>query len=189
VALEYGWVNLSTAQGTGKVRTPKASALVRQESQALVSYDESAQVGRFATYQGNMEISTEDGRTRQLAELQQVVQTRETLSRPRPLPAVPLLAAPADGTAFALDDEQLVLSWQEVDGAERYALQVSRSQLFVDNVIDVDDRDNLAATLGLKGEGSFMWRVAAIGSEGIQGPWSAPRGFRVTAQPEEPSAG
>ena len=89
---------------------------------------------------------------------------------------------------FQLEDGQLVLTWQEVPGAERYALQVSRSQHFVDNVIDVEDRDNLKATVGLRGEGSFTWRVAAFGSEGVMGPWSAPRGFRVTAN-SEPATG
>ncbi len=181
VALEYGWVNLSTAQGVGKVRTPSASALVRQESQALVAYDEEAQVGRFATYQGNMEVSTDDGRTEQVAELQQVTQTGRALSRPRPLPASPDLAGPEDGEVFGLDSEQLVLTWQQVPGAERYALQVSRSQHFVDNIIDVEDRDTLKATVGLQAEGSFVWRVAAVGREGIKGPWSEPRAFRVAA--------
>ena len=188
VALEYGWVNLSTAQGTSKVRTPSASALVRQDSQALVSYDEQERVGRFATYQGNMEVSTDEGRTEQVAELQQVTQSGKALSKPRPLPAIPALAAPEDGQVFDLDASQLVLTWQPVAGAERYALQVSRSQHFVDNIIDVDDRDNLKATVGLRGEGSFMWRVAAFGSEGVMGPWSAPRGFRVAAR-REPTSG
>lgn len=188
VALEYGWVNLSTAAGVSKVRTPSASALVRQDSQALVAYDEQARVGRFATYQGNMEVSTDAGRTEQVAELQQVTQSGQSLSKPRPLPAIPNLEAPADGEVFGLDAVELVLSWEPVSGAERYALQVSRSQHFVDNIIDVDDRDNLKATLGLRGEGSFMWRVAAFGSEGVMGPWSAPRGFRVAAA-REPSTG
>jgi hypothetical protein len=187
LALEYGWVNMNTAQGVGTVRTPSASARVREESQALVAYDEQAGVGRFATYQGNMEVSTDDGRTQEVGELQQVVQNRRGLSRPQPLPAIPALASPADGEVFDLDDRQLVLTWQPVAGAERYALQVSRSQHFVDNIIDVEDRDNLKATLGLRGAGSFMWRVAAFGREGIMGPWSEPRGFRVASQRESAS--
>ena len=56
------------------------------------------------------------------------------------------------------------------------------------NIIDVEDRDTLKATVGLRGEGSFMWRVAAFGSEGIMGPWSAPRGFRVASR-REPTTG
>ena len=188
VALEYGWVNLSTAQGVSKVRTPSASALVREDSQALVAYDEEARIGRFATYRGNMEVSTDSGRTQEVAALQQVVQSGQSLSRPRPLPATPSLAGPDDGEIFGLDDRELVLKWQPVAGAARYALQVSRSRHFADNIIDVEDRDNLEATLGLRGEGSFMWRVAAFGREGIMGPWSAVRGFRVASR-REPATG
>ena len=33
-----------------------------------------------------------------------------------------------------------------------------------------------------------MWRVAAFGSEGVMGPWSAPRGFRVASR-REPTTG
>ena len=188
VNLEYGWVNLSTAAGSSKVRTPSASALVREDSQALVAYDEQAQFGRFATYQGDMEVSTDAGRTERVAELQQVTQSGQQLSKPRPLPAIPDLVGPEDGQVFGLDADQLVLTWQAVEGAERYALQVSRSQHFVDNIIDVEDRDTLKATLGLRGEGSFMWRVAAFGREGIMGPWSDPRGFRVASR-REPTTG
>ena len=64
-------------------------------------------------------------------------------------------------------------------GAGRYALQVSRNRLFVDNIIDVEDRTTTSAKLGLRGEGHFLWRVAAIDSSGEQGPWSPPRKFRV----------
>ena len=63
----------------------------------------------------------------------------------------------------------------------RYALQVSRNHLFVDNVIDAENRAKTRATLGVRGEGTFQWRVAAFGADGLQGPWSEPRKFRVAA--------
>jgi hypothetical protein len=68
-----------------------------------------------------------------------------------------------------------------VPGAAHYALQVSRNHLFVDNVIDAENRTKTRATLGLRGEGSFQWRVAAFGADGLQGPWSEPRKFRVAS--------
>ena len=74
---------------------------------------------------------------------------------------------------------ELELSWEPMAGAARYALQVSRNRLFVDNVIDVDSRVKASARLGLRGEGIFEWRVAAVSRQGLQGPWSAPRSFRV----------
>jgi hypothetical protein len=75
---------------------------------------------------------------------------------------------------------QVVLAWNPVPGAGRYALQVSRNHLFVDNVIDVGNRTRTRATLGLRGEGTFQWRVAAF-KDGVQGPWSRARKFRVAS--------
>ncbi len=77
--------------------------------------------------------------------------------------------------------DELRLAWEPVAGAAGYALQVSRSHLFVDNVIDVEDRSAPRATLGLRGEGTFLWRVAARSGGGELGPWSPSRKFRVTA--------
>ncbi len=76
--------------------------------------------------------------------------------------------------------ESLVLEWQPVEGASRYALQVARTRFFVQNLIDLDDRTKTSATIGLQGTGSFVWRVAAFDRQGVQGPWSTLRRFRVT---------
>ena len=76
--------------------------------------------------------------------------------------------------------EQLVLRWEPVPGAASYALQVSRNRLFVDNLIAVERRSRTLATVGLRGEGSFVWRVATNGSDDSRSPWSSPQRFRVT---------
>jgi hypothetical protein len=114
--------------------------------------------------------------------MQQVVQTGDLLSEPSPLPEKPELAEPADNLDVDLERaDRLVLAWEPVPNAARYALQVSRNHLFVDNVIDVANRTKTRATLGLRGEGTFQWRVAAYGKDGIQGPWSKPWKFRVAS--------
>ena len=114
-----------------------------------------------------------------------MTQTGDLLSEARPLPPAPSLSAPADQAEFALGSERTVtLAWQEVAGASRYALQVARNRLFVDNLIDVEGRTKRSATLGLRGAGSFVWRVAAISPHGLQGPWSPPLSFRVAAPRE-----
>jgi hypothetical protein len=73
----------------------------------------------------------------------------------------------------------MVLGWDATTGAARYALQISRTREFLDTVLEVENRTTTRATLGLRGEGIFSWRVAAISREGAQGPWSIPRQFRV----------
>ncbi len=189
ISIDYGWVNLSTAKAASTIATPAAKAEVNEDSSALVAYDGTRRVGRFATYSGTMDIASNGGQRRNLRHMEQVVQTGDALSAKRRLPAAPLPVDPGDNLEVELTDEaQVVLSWQPVPGAERYALQVARNRLFARNIIDVDDRSTTRATLGLGGDGTFVWRVAAIGSEGVLGPWSTPRRFQVVAPaPPEPA--
>lgn len=183
IEMTYGWVNLSTSQSTGSnVKTPGAVARVKESSEAYVAVDKGTSQGRFGAYRGSMELASNGGLTRQVGPLQQVVQTGDLLSEPKAMPGKPEPVEPVDDLLLDLDaTKKLVLAWQPVPGAARYALQVSRNHLFVDNVIDAESRTKTRATLGLRGEGSFQWRVAAFGADGLQGPWSEPRKFRVAS--------
>jgi hypothetical protein len=183
IEMEYGWVNLSTPEKSGSnVKTPGAMARVREDSDAFVSVDKSSNQGRFGATRGAMELSSKSGLTREIKGLQQVVQTGDLLSEPKPLPAPPAQSEPDDNLALDLDQtRKLVLAWTPVPGASRYALQISRNILFVDNVIDAENRPHPRATVGLRGEGTFLWRVAAYGSDGALGPWSGARKFRVAS--------
>lgn len=183
IEMEYGWVNLSTSpKSASNVKTPGAVARVRQDSEGFVAVDKGTSQGRFGAYRGGMELSSKGGLTREVKALQEVVQTGDLLSEPKPLPGRPELVEPADNRALDLEQtRRLVLTWAPVTGASRYALQVSRNRLFVDNVIEAGNRAKTRATLGLRGEGSFQWRVAAYGPDGLQGPWSEPRRFRVAS--------
>jgi hypothetical protein len=182
IEMEYGWVNLSTYQKPSNVKTPGAVARVREESEAFVTVDKSTNQGRFGAYRGGMELSSKGGLTQEVGALQQVVQTGDLLSEPRSLPAQPEVLEPGDNDSVDLEQtRRLVLSWSPVAGASRYALQISRNHLFVDNVIDVANRTRTRATLGLRGEGTFQWRIAAYGPDGTQGPWSPARKFRVAS--------
>jgi FecR protein len=182
IEMEYGWVDLSTAQRSSNVRTPGAVARVEQDSEAFVAVDKDSNQGRFGALRGSVALSSQGGLTREIGERQQVVQTGDLLSEPQPLPGRPEPVEPADNLALDLDrTKRLVLAWSPVNGASRYALQVSRNHLFVDNVIDAEGRTKTRATLGLRSEGTFQWRVAAYGAEGVLGPWSVPRKFRVAS--------
>ncbi|HEX4963986.1 MAG TPA: FecR domain-containing protein [Thermoanaerobaculia bacterium] len=183
IEMEYGWVNLSTPEKSGSnVKTPGAMARVKEDSEAFVSVDKGSSQGRFGATRGGMELASKSGLTREIKSLQQVVQTGDLLSEPKPLPAPPTQTEPDDNLALDLDQtRKLVLAWAPVPGASRYALQVSRNILFVDNVIDAENRTRTRATLGVRGEGTFQWRVAAFGSDGLLGPWSGARKFRVSS--------
>lgn len=182
IQMEFGWVDLSTSQGTSNVKTPNAVARVQQDSEAFVAVDPKSSQGRFGAFSGGIELTAKGGLKREVKPLEQVVQTGDLLSEPAPLPGRPALVTPADNVDLDMDRmRQIALTWDPVPGAARYALQVSRSHLFVDNVIDVKNRTATKATLGLRGEGTFQWRVAAYDKSGVQGPWSKPWKFRVAS--------
>lgn len=180
IAMEYGWVNLNTASRPARVTTPAAEARVHEESEAYVTYDATAERSRFGALRGGLEVAAGGGAVA-VGELEEAEQVGGLLGAVRPLPARTQPLAPADNLEVeAGRTPELVLEWEPVEGAARYALQVGRSHLFVDNVIDVADRAAPRATLGLRGEGSFQWRVAALDRGGARGPWSVPRRFRVS---------
>jgi hypothetical protein len=181
IEMEYGWVDMNTAQSSSNVKTPNAVARVQQDSEAFVAVEKGSSDGRFGTLSGTVEVAAQGGLTRAVQPMQQVVQTGDLLSEPSPLPDRPDLLEPSDNADLDLERmRQVVLAWNPVPGAGRYALQISRNHLFVDNVIDVSNRMKTRATVGLRGEGTFQWRVAAF-KDGLQGPWSKPRKFRVAS--------
>jgi hypothetical protein len=188
IRMDYGWVDLSTRAQPSQVATPGAEARVRESSEAFVSYDRAAGQGRFGAVRGGLDLAASNGLKRSVGALEQVVQSGGQLSAAERLPGAPRLSEPVDQAEVDFDPApdrrtagRLALGWEPVSGAARYALQVGRNHLFVDNVIDVASRTKTTATLGLRGEGNFVWRVAAIDRDGMQGPWSEPRKFRVAA--------
>jgi hypothetical protein len=155
-------------------------AQVKEDSEAFVAVDKNSSQGHYGAVSGGMEVSSKGGQKREVQPMQQIVQTGDLLSEAQPLPGRPELSEPADNADLDMQRaDKIVLGWEEVPNAARYSLQVSRNHLFVDNVIDVSNRTKTRATLGVRGEGTFQWRVAAYGKDGIQGPWSKPRKFRV----------
>jgi len=182
ISMEYGWVDLNTAQRGGRVSTPSAEARVARDSEAAVSFDRATATARFTAFRGELEVTSVSGVSKSIGPLEEIRQRGDLLSDPSALPDAPVVIRPAAHVETSLDgDRRLMLAWSPVDGASRYALQVSRNRLFVDNLIDVDARRKTEATLELRGEGSFLWRVAALDRAGLQGPWSEARTFRVVA--------
>ncbi len=184
INLAHGWVDLSTSLARSTVATPASQARVERDSTVVVAWDERQRLGKFAAYRGVMSVDAQGGDSRRLHQMEHVVQRGDWLSETQRLPAAPIPLDPADDLEVPLaSTDRLVLSWQPVSGAERYALQVARNRLFVNKIIDVTDRRTSQATLGLRGDGTFMWRVAAYTADGILGPWSPPRRFRIVAAP------
>ena len=182
IEMEYGWVDLATNARPNNVKTPGAEARVQRDSEGFVTFDKISKRGRYGALRGGMDVESKGGMKRTVDTFHQVVQTGDLLSEPQSLPGRPQPLEPADNLEVdPTKVPRLVLAWRPVAGVSRYALQVSRNHLFVDNVIDVENRAKTHATLGLRGEGTFQWRVAAYDKGGSPGPWSPARKFRVAA--------
>jgi Glucodextranase, domain B len=94
----------------------------------------------------------------------------------------PKLASPVHNHEIDFDTQkELRLAWDGVDGAQRYALNVARNQLFAKNIIEDEQRRLAWARVGIGDEGTFYWRVAAVDSDGARGKWSETRSFRVAS--------
>jgi hypothetical protein len=182
IEMDFGWVDLATTAHPNNVKTPGAEARVGHDSEAYVTFDKSSKKGRYGALRGGLDVESKGGLKRSVQSFQQVVQTGDLLSAPQAVPNRPQPIEPADNLEIDPSKvDRLVLAWQPVPGVSRYALQVSRNHLFVDNVIDAENRTKTRATLGIHGEGSFQWRVAAYGKDGSPGPWSAARRFRIAS--------
>lgn len=177
--MKFGWVELSTQESPGTVKTPRSSAKVRGSSEAMVAFDQQRNEARVAAYSGSVQVEAENGQTRELGALEQVVQQGDLLSQPSALPQKPRLAFPPEDRQFDLADGEIRLSWRGVSEARQYQLQISRSPLFAANIIEDVDREDTSARLGLRAEGVFYWQVAAVGPDGVPGPWSEARSFQV----------
>lgn len=184
IRMQYGALDLSTSRNSSRIQTPSAAAEVQEASSATVTYDEDRKSARFAAFSGGMQVSG-GGQTREVTALQEVQQRGDRLGEVRKLPRPPDLVGPQDNYEVDLQPEgKLVLTWQPVYGARNYVLQVSRQRLFADTVIEDTQRSSTRATLGIRGEGTFLWRVAAVNQDGSQGPWSAVRKFRIASSSE-----
>jgi hypothetical protein len=180
VRMEYGWVDLETSRVPSGVETEHASIRLNTESAATVTYEPASAVGRFAVGKGGAQIAAaQGGEVRQLEQLEQVLQQAEQLGRTTGLLDPPIVVGPANGLDLNLDrSREVLLSWEPVADAEGYQLQVSRSRLFGDAVVD-RRRGKTTAKLGVNDDGNYYWRVAAYGGDGVLGPWSSARKFRA----------
>jgi len=181
IELQYGWINLNTGQRGSTVVTPLAEARLEDDTAAVVSFDSERERGSFTAFSGSLQVEA-GGESRRLDAMQTVAQRGTELSQTRDLPDAPELLRPDQNEDINIDRiKEMVLAWSTVESVASYALQISRNQLFVDNVVDVAGRETARATIGLRGEGTFLWRVAAVNADGLQGPWTPTGRFRVAS--------
>ena len=102
--------------------------------------------------------------------------TYEFILNARPFAAV--LTAPAQDEKVLL--RNLTFNWDKAtDEAKTFYLQVARDDKFRDIVIDADNLTEPTYKPEDLLSGIYFWRVASIDAEGMRGPFSATKDFRI----------
>lgn len=90
---------------------------------------------------------------------------------PAPATKEPLAGAVLVGTAASF-------SWAAVPAAASYRLQVARESAFADLAAMRDGISDNRLRIEPLPPGTYVWRVASVGTDGRAGPWSATQSFR-----------
>jgi hypothetical protein len=180
-----GTVDVNTGEGSRSiVRTDAATADISQRSSVGVDVDQSKSTG-LSTYRGQATLSTGDSKvTLRERERAVAVAGTGTISAKVRLPETPTLQRPDENAAFDPKKKAPVeMRWSAVKDAARYRLQIAHSRLFIPDsvIIDQSDRIRPETTVMVNEEGTFFWRVAALGKGNLASEWSAPRKFKVQA--------
>ena len=186
VKMVSGAVNVYTAASSSTVATDSATAAIERESRVAVDVDPGEKT-EVVTYRGKTTVST-GKETAVLAEREKITAGARSrqLSPKVSIPPSPECVLPKDNKVYDLKAAEAIdLKWTPVTRAVRYRIQISRSRLFVPDAtdVDLDDRTGTSARVKVSREGSYFWRVAAIDTAGRPSGWSAPRHFKMAAEP------
>ncbi len=187
-ALTFGEVKSSTREKNveGSFHEVAAGTVVArtdQESEFRVRASDDKDEASFDVFQGRVEVRSPE-HAESLVGGERVRTQAGELAAKEALPGVPALVTPRDQKVFISEDEgppEVTLAWESVPGATRYRLVISDKALFTEPLFD-DERSGTQAVLAEVPDGAYNWRVAAISSTGVPGPFSPARRFRVSSE-------
>jgi len=190
--LNWGGVSASmpganVAGSFHEVATESATARAVDKSQFQVAYDAGTRSTRTEVQTGSAEVQT-GGKTLTLKPLERMEVTGDqVVSRVRLLPP-PALLDPTDQRVFLHDDpakEATTLRWARVAGGERYRLQIARTALFGELLLDKSDIHSTSVQIPGLQEGNYYWKVSAIDASRVESHFSEIRKFKVAGSREQ----
>jgi len=189
--LNWGGVSASmpganVAGSFHEVATESTTARAVDKTQFQVAYDAETRKTRTEVQSGSAEVQT-GGRTMTLKPLERMeVSGEQVVSRVKLLPA-PTLLDPTDQRVFLHDDpaaESTALRWAKVAGGERYRLQIARTALFGELLLDKSDVRSTSVQIPGLQEGNYYWKVSAIDTGRVESHFSEIRKFKVASSRE-----
>jgi hypothetical protein len=168
-----------------EVATDQATARADNRAHFDVAVDAASRKTSTEVHSGTARIEAA-GRTLILQPMERLqVTENQEVKRLKLLPA-PSLLEPPDQRVFAIEDPSAatLLRWARVEGAARYRLQIARTALFGDLLLDKSDIKSTSVQIPGLQEGNYYWRASAIDGADIESSFSGARKFKVAATRE-----
>lgn len=180
ITMKAGSVDITTQNRKAQVVTLKANAELDRYSAAYISSSENKT--EIQTIRGVAKVTVGD-ETYNVDTLQKLkIETGKEVEKFEILPS-PKHIEPVINKAFLFSSKlRITLSWEKVEGAVSYVVQVSPTSLFVEPS-EAKRTKNYVNIEGFE-PGDYYWKVKAIDSKGNDSPWSIPQKFRVLTSEE-----
>ncbi|MCU0303152.1 MAG: FecR domain-containing protein [Thermoanaerobaculales bacterium] len=184
VKMRVGRIHVMTAGSSSTVTTDTTETEISSDSRVAVDVAEGeGGQTRVAAFDGGARVRTTGGDEIVLASREQVEATSDgALSSTRRIPDPPLLIEPQNNASFDIRSQSVVsLGWRGRGDDQTVHLQVSRSRRFSADAMEIDSstiRED-SARLKLVAPGTYFWRAALVGGDGVESEWSQVRRMRV----------
>jgi len=183
--VNWGGISATTSDANVKgsvhsILTDSTTTRAAGRAQFDVSFDATRRSARTEVHSGQTEMTAAGG-THTLRPLDRVEVQGERIVARATLPAAPSLLDPADSRVFVAPggSPEVSLRWGPVPEAGHYRLQLARTALFSSLLLDKPDIRATSVRLPGMGEGTYYWRVATAGRQGLESAFSEIRRFKV----------
>lgn len=188
IKMVVGRINVYTSDSPSTVTTDAAETEISSDSRVAVGVDEADRRTTVAAFKGRALVRNQRGLEVALTDREQVAAATDgTMSRKRQIPDPPLQVEPANNAGFDLGATRVIeLSWRRPSPGVAVHLQVSRSQRFSPDEIDVDapELEGDRARLEAIAPGTYFWRVATVADDELRSEWGTVRRFRIFSSSE-----
>jgi len=188
IKMVVGRINVYTSDNPSTVTTDAADTEIDSESRVAVGVNEVDRRTTVATFKGRALVRNPRGLEVALTDREQVAAATDgTFSQKRRIPDPPFPVEPHNNAGFDLTSQKIIpVSWRRPSPNDAVHLQVSRSQRFSPDEIDVDapflKKDQ--ARLEAIDSGTYFWRVATVAEDDLRSEWSTVRRFRIFSSSE-----
>ena len=184
VKMRVGRIHVMTSGSTSTVTTNTTETEIASDSRVAVDVDEGSDgATRVAAFDGGARVRATDGSEVVLASRQQVeAGSAGGLSSTMRIPDPPLLFSPQNNTSVDMKKQSVItLEWRGRADDQAIHLQVSRSRRFVGEAMEVESTDirGNSARLRVVAAGTYFWRAALVGENGVESEWSQVRRIRI----------